>query len=185
MSDHKLKQFGIGKKYYDATLSKYELPDEDLKIISEWLKRGKGMFTFCGNPGIGKTYLCSAIINDLFKNPLGLLRYYNVNGLLQHLRSSIGDITKGDTVYELNRLCETEWFILDDLGSNLVSSDWQKEMIFNFVNTRYESELPTIITTNLNAEQIAKDYTPRLLSRLKDKSNLFMELWGPDKRLLS
>lgn len=60
--------------------------------------------------------------------------------------------------------------ILDDLGMEYQSkkSDWMKGQVDSIITYRYNEMKPTIITTNLNADQIIRRYDTRLFDRLRD-----------------
>jgi len=171
--------YGLSSKDSDATLSKLLQSEETIQTIFNFLKREKGIFTFSGNPGCGKTYLCKAIINDWIKDVYSC-RYMYIQDFLTKVKSVI--FKDWDCIQEIKDLCETKWFILDDLGANTTMTEWQKEMLLEFVNVRHESMLPTIITTNLTSKAL-RDLSPRMYSRLKDKTNVFVEISGVDKRL--
>ncbi len=43
--------------------------------------------------------------------------------------------------------------IIDDFGSELISN-WALEKLYKIVNNRYENELPIVITTKYNKEEL-------------------------------
>lgn len=162
---------------HGACLSTIEQSPENLEKILAWLKNERGIFTFSGNPGSGKTFLCKAIYNDWIEKSLEC-RFMYITEFFNSIRSVID---KGwDYSKEVHRLAEVKWFILDDLGASSMT-EWQKEVIEDFINARHESMLPTLITTNLSESEF-KRISPRIHSRLKDKSNLFISVLSEDKR---
>jgi DNA replication protein DnaC len=164
--------------YWEASLSKLILPEDITKIIFEWIKQPKDFLIFCGNPGVGKTYLCAAIVRDLLIAKLNF-RYFSEINFLSHLR---GQIEKDqDFQREIDRICETPFFILDDIGANRMN-DWQREVVFSFVDSRSQSTDPTIITSNLFLEDMKTTFGPRFYSRMKAKKNTIIELNWIDKR---
>lgn len=177
---HKIQLHGMGSRFEDATLANFELPNGNTEIIFDWLKREKGVLIFSGNPGIGKTHLCAAILNDWITDPYQC-RYYNIRSFLHRIKE---DIAKNwDYIQTVKSLCECKWFLLDDLGSNSTMTEWQKEVIFEFIDCRYESKLPTLITTNWTKQEIFDNLGKRISSRLKDSNNIIIELDWIDKRL--
>jgi len=54
--------------------------------------------------------------------------------------------------------------ILDDLGTQS-ATPWAKEKLYQIFNYRYNAELPTVITTSLEVEEL----DPRIRSRMLDK----------------
>jgi DNA replication protein DnaC len=72
--------------------------------------------------------------------------------------------------------------VLDDLGREKIS-DWTGETIYTLVNGRYESMLPTIVTSNLTGPELtANGYWP-VISRLAEGGAL-VEMAGPDHRIV-
>ena len=71
--------------------------------------------------------------------------------------------------------------VLDDLGREK-ATDWTAEIVYSIVNARYESMLPTVVTSNLTtAELSASAYWPAV-SRLAEDGEL-VRIEAPDRRL--
>lgn len=79
----------------------------------------------------------------------------------------------------------TDLLIIDDLGTEKVS-DNKIEELFNIINTRSLNQnhkiTKTIISTNLNAQELVNTYTMRIGSRLAG-SYRFLRFFGDDIRL--
>jgi DNA replication protein DnaC len=70
----------------------------------------------------------------------------------------------------LAKVRDRELVILDDLGMEYQSkkSDWMKGQVDSIITYRYNELKPTIITTNLGADQIIQRYDTRFFDRLRD-----------------
>lgn len=171
-----------GSRYAGASLSTItNLPGGVLETIAEWIKKPAGFLTLVGNPGCGKTYFCSAILENLPKQ-IRWVRGYKERDLLTRLRESISDTGKGDYVRHLQMLADDDLIIIDDLGSTGVT-DWRKEVIFEFIDFRYSIKKPTILTSNLSLDEIGRDYGWRVKSRLEAKENIVVDMFEcPDLR---
>src|ERR1700730_11498964 len=116
-----------------------------------------------GPPGCGKTHLAAAIANRQIE--LGTEVFFSVvPDLLDHLRATFGpgsDVSYDD-LFETVK--STPLLILDDLGTQS-STQWAQEKLFQILNHRYTTNLPTVITTN---EPLAK-LDERLRARLEDR----------------
>lgn len=132
------------------------------------------MLVVLGSPGTGKTYLCAALIGWAAPR-LNTLRSWREADLLGHLRDSIEKF--GDYSTTLKLALDDDFVIIDDIGSTPVN-DWRKEIIFNAIDMRYSSGLPTVVTSNLTRAQISERYEPRTASRLFAKENTVIDLFG-------
>ncbi len=168
----------FGSRFADACLSKVDFPGDVNNRILEWIKKDSDMLFFIGNPGLGKTYVCAAVFN-FWNSQKKNVRCMREKDLFSKLRQAIDN--GFDYGYENRRLAEADYVILDDLGSGTMT-DWQKEVLFDFVDCRYNSRMPTIITTNLFREDLAREFDKRFLSRLYNKQNAIIELNWIDRR---
>lgn len=181
-----LKDYGFASRFQSAHLSKLDLPDFVAQKIIQWNKNPKGILTLVGNPGIGKTYLCAAIINDRIEKKNFDNRYFRESNFYAEVKKvwALG----WDSYEEIKRLCEADLFILDDMlapyseveGQNI--SKCRQEMIMDAINLRWESEKPTLITSNLWESELKDQFPESFLSRLKDTSNTFIQCEYRDKR---
>ncbi len=115
-----------------------------------------------GPPGTGKTHLAVAAMHEY-----GLMKAYfwKVPELLDWLRNmAYGNEARWDLeklTYPYRR--HEFLLVLDDLGTEN-GTDWAHEQLYRILDSRYEYELPTIITTN----QPRKNLDARLLSRFDE-----------------
>ncbi len=163
----------------EACLSRVILPDNAIEKIVNWLHTPANLLVFCGNPGVGKTFLCAAIGKFLIEKKK-CFRCFNEKSFFAHLRAKIGE--NADSEWEIKRLCEVEYFILDDIGSGEGFTPWQKDQLFSLVDHRAASRKPTILTSNIFTVNMDKIFSQRFISRLKDKRNTLLEFNWIDKR---
>ena len=149
-----------------------------MKII-EWVKKPKNFLIFIGSPGIGKTHLCAALTERVMK--FESFRYYNEGQLLTKVRNSI-DQCGGDCITNLKSYIDDYFIMIDDVGSGKIN-EWREDMLFEAINYRYNSMLPTVITSNFNKQDFERNYHPRLASRLFSSENVVIDAseW-PDLR---
>lgn len=172
--------FCFGDDYKDAHMSRINQdPDVALQMLS-WMKSPFNIMYFCGNVGNGKTYFASAWYNML-REGMKNVRVFTDQTFFSHLMTCMSNGT--DPLWELARICECDYFILDDLGS-CKTSDWKAEILLEFINLRSSNNRPTLITSNLTKDAMRKEHHPRLTSRLFAAKNAYLEVNGPDRRLL-
>lgn len=170
----------FGERYVGASLSKIQLKEHDQRTVDKFLQEKRNFLVYCGNPGIGKTYFCSALIEWIVTN-FNTFRYWNESELLKRVRSSMQEFT-GDYLEALKLLIDDEIVIIDDIGSTGLN-EWRKEIIFDAIDERYNTMLPTIITSNFSKIEFEKLFHPRLSSRLFSNDNFIVEIHnGQDLR---
>ena len=128
----------------------------NLKNYSEKLLKGiekKGLI-LVGNNGVGKTHLACSIANKLIENGIPVI-YGTLINLLAELKNSY-DTDNNISEMEIIKLYENvDLLIIDDLGKEK-PSEWGLEKLFTIINSRYENNLPVIITTNYNQNSLVE-----------------------------
>jgi len=137
------------------------------------LKKGKKSLVLLGPPGTGKTYLCAALVDFVYRR-FGHPRYWKEAKLYAHLRDAIENTH--DYMLTLELCLDDNFVYIDDIGST-PPNDWRKEVLFNAIDIRYNMEKPTVFTSNLNKTQISQMYEPRIASRLFSSENTIITLW--------
>ena len=124
----------------------------------------EGWLVLCGASGCGKTHLAAAIVNRLVERGEAAL-FVVVPDLLDHLRAAYQPDAevKYDELFE--RVRSAPLLVLDDLGTQ-APTPWAQEKLFQIINHRFNTRLPTVVTTNMLPEQMDE----RLRTRLTDAS---------------
>lgn len=134
----------------------------------------------CGGPGLGKTFLSSAIANALIEKGRDVL-YVSCNALFPILEDMhFGREVQQRAEYIVKKINECELLILDDLGSEFVTQFTSSEL-FRIINNRLINGKKMIISTNLNRNMIAKTYNERIASRIAGNFSI-LEFLGEDIR---
>lgn len=165
-------------EHKEAHLSKIEQNPDIMISLFDWVKNPKNILFFFGNVGTGKSYFSSAFKNNLIEKKVNV-RAYSEQYFFSELKSTIQ--MDWDPLRRIKDICEAEYFILDDMGSSKMT-EWQKEMLSEFLDLRYSSGLPTLITSNLDKNSVRRDFTPRFYSRLFSQKNVIIEQDGYDRR---
>ena len=119
-----------------------------------------------GQVGSGKTFLACCIANTLIKADKTVL-FIAVPDLLDQIKATY-DMRNDTSVTEsdlLDTAKEVPLLILDDLGAHNYT-DWSRNKLFSIINHRLNYLLPTIITTNINLENLEQFLGDRTTSRL-------------------
>ena len=118
---------------------------------------------FYGETGLGKTHLSLSIAGEVINAGHSVLynSAQNIFNELQKERFGRGD---ADGRFE-PMVLECDLLVIDDLGAEF-STQFTNAALYNIINTRINSGLPTIISTNLNMKDLEERYTRRVSSRL-------------------
>lgn len=128
-------------------------------------KSDKGLY-ICGDLGVGKTYLCTALANSLVKNKKKVA-FVKVSNFFNQMKADV--INNSELVDKnINALKSSDYLILDDIGSEAVSAFVRDDILFRILDYRLENKLITIFTSNLNKDELLKHYQ----YDRKEKSNL-------------
>ncbi len=143
----------------------------------EYARKPEGWLLLLGGYGCGKTHLAAAIANVNVERGTPVL-FVTVPDLLDHLRAAFAP-TSAETYDErFEQVRTAPLLIMDDLGTEH-STSWAVEKLFQILNYRYMSRLPTVITTNHELEAL----DPRLRSRLADPDLVdIVTILAPDFR---
>ena len=153
--------YKMPKEISEASFKKIYKDDsnrlEAIKYLKEFYdnyckdKPCKGVYLH-GNFGCGKTYLISALFNELAKKNITSTIVYFPE-LLRSLKASFGN--KEDNYEERFDACkEAKLLLLDDIGAEKLS-DWARDEVLGVIlQYRMENNLPTFMTSNLSLKEL-------------------------------
>ena len=138
-----------------------------------------GLFMY-GKTGLGKTHLSLAIANEVLNKGYDVY-YGSIQSIMDKLEGEhFGRLPREDSIKEDILTCDL--LIIDDLGTEF-STQFTNAELYNIINSRMLSSLPTIISTNLEMEQVAEKYSQRVASRIMGSCDS-MYFCGKDIRQL-
>ena len=120
--------------------------------------------TFVGETGRGKSHLALGIGWHWLENNLGLVKYWQVETLLDDLRHGFrADTDERAQQFDdlLKRIKEVPLLILDDLGVEQ-STPWARAKLDEIIDYRYIRGEKTVLTTNLGPEKLQDRIASRL-----------------------
>lgn len=155
-----------------------------IQFVEEFNNPDTKNLLFTGNTGLGKTYMSNCIANELIKKGKNVL-YQTAPVLLETVIDSKMNKYKNssqDTFYK--NVLEADLLIIDDLGTECINSMKLSEL-FTILNTRLlnlnNRITKTIISTNLDINQIFRTYEERIGSRIAGFYKIFY-FFGNDLR---
>ena len=150
--------------YMKKRLQKYNFENvsdtyEDTFIINQLIKFAylsiksemkNGLIIF-GNIGYEKTYLAACIANKMIEqNKIALME--KSSSIIDRIKGSFNK--EGLSEMEIIELySNVDMLIIDDFGNENLSK-WALEKLYKIISNRYDNELPIVITTRYNKEQL-------------------------------
>ncbi|MGJ3237702.1 MAG: ATP-binding protein [Anaerolineae bacterium] len=133
------------------------------RIAYEYARQPMNWLLFTGKFGSGKTHLAASIAIER-RNAGDEVVMLTVPDLLDYLRATFAPDSNVTVDKLLMRLRDVPLLVLDDLG-NEASKPWAQEKLFQLLDHRYITRMPTVITTTKQMNEINQ----RLVSRLIDQ----------------
>lgn len=143
----------------NAKFSDIDISDKKRTKAIKWLtnfckeydinKKCKGLYLH-GNFGCGKTYLISALFNELKKKNIDTEIVYYPE-LLSSLKEDFDNY--GNT---MNYLKEVDILLIDDIGAEKVTEWSRDEILGTILQSRMNNYKTTFFTSNLNIEELER-----------------------------
>jgi DNA replication protein DnaC len=201
----------IPKRYEHCELSNFtaDFPGADHSValaqisasrfVQEFDPRdGRGLL-LVGGIGTGKTHLAVGILKEMIAARGSACLFCDYRELLKQIQNSYNDSVKATELQVLRPVFEAEVLVLDELGA-VKPSEWVWDTVSLILNTRYNDNRTTIITTNFADEpaaSVARTLSParaaareetlgdrigeRMRSRLHEMCRI-VKMDGPDFR---
>lgn len=154
--------FDIPREIKEAKIKDIHTDDKNRQEVIKWIlsyikdyknnKINKGLFLH-GNFGCGKTYLISALFNELAK--------YNVKSVivywpeyLRSLKTCYSSSSSDEFKDKFNEVKYAKLLLIDDLGAEAVTTWNRDEILGTILQYRMQEGLPTFITSNLDINEL-------------------------------
>ncbi len=117
------------------------------KFAHEYDPRDGMGLLIIGKIGTGKTHLAVGIIKELILNKGIACLFCDYRELLKEIQNSYNTTVQTTELDVLRPVFETEVLVLDELGA-VKPTEWVWDTVSLILNTRYNNNRTTIITTN-------------------------------------
>jgi DNA replication protein DnaC len=107
-----------------------------------------------GKIGTGKTHLAVGIIKELILSKGIPCLFYDYRELLKQIQNSYNDSVRATELDVLRPVFDAEVLALDELGA-VKPTEWAWDTVSLILNTRYNNNRTTIITTNFEDQAAA------------------------------
>src|SRR5690349_17238536 len=146
----------IPKRYEHCELSNFDFdgPHRGLfharmaacKFVEEYPVDTTGLLLI-GAIGVGKTHLAVGMIKELILSKGIPCLFYDYRELLKQIQNSYNASVQATELDVLRPVFETEVLVLDELGA-VKPTEWVWDTVSLILNTRYNDNRTTVITTN-------------------------------------
>lgn len=186
----------LGDEYQDATFEKSEITSDEFakiyarcekycQVADKVLEKGHGIYLH-GDPGTGKTHLTACMANALLAQGRPVL-FTSMGEISKAIRATFDK--KGETEQEfMKKLTNIDFLIIDDFGTERLTKDdqdlWLQEKVFDIINSRYNNNKPTIITSNHSLQEMmtTRGLSSKTADRIRQKC-VTLELKGKSYRV--
>ena len=152
--------FDMPKEIKNARMHDIYTKDKNRYPVIKWIKefieatnkgeKTKGLY-LNGSFGCGKTYLLSAMLNELAKNGQKVAIIYYPE-FLRSLKETFSD---GEEYRrKFNYIKKVDILLLDDIGAETVTEWSRDEVLGTILQYRMEENLPTFFTSNLTIDEL-------------------------------
>ena len=168
LENQNFSKFNINYYSNEANPDKYKSnlsPRENIlkirKICDKFIEKfddpNENNLLFCGNSGLGKTFLSSCIANEMIKKGKTVL-YQTAPIMLDNIIDYKFGKTSNNIVSTINSV---DLLIIDDLGTE-TKNNLKITELFNIINSRLLNQnntiTKTIISTNLSLQELYNNY---------------------------
>lgn len=163
-SQDKLRAWHMATGYVDAFAENFEV--------------GRSMMLL-GQVGTGKTHLATGILQQVIRNfgSQGLIgSYTTAGGIIRSVKDTFGNRDRSESaVYA--ELVSPHLLVIDEIGVQH-GTDFERTVLFEVINVRYEQRKPTIIVSNLGMNDLRQCLGDRAVDRLREGGLAVLFRWA-------
>lgn len=193
-TEERLRNLRLPPRYKNCSFSSFETTEASAPFsnaVSKWasnidkrMEDGMGLYIH-GKTGLGKTHLAVAALKEaVTKHELsGLFLSYDIYVEMVHdARNNDNELPDmyGDAnlLKYLRRVYDV--VVIDNLNADRLT-DYMAKTVSSMIESRYDMQLPTIFTTDINPDKLSSLYTSRVQSIIRESCYL-IHITGDDYR---
>lgn len=173
---NRIGQAGIPERFSDRSFDNFVAASEGQQRALRFCRNYADNFDavrksgrsamFIGKPGTGKTHLACAIGLQVMRANRTVL-FATVMRALRRVKNSWAKGAEESEGQAIATLTAPDLLILDEVGVQF-GTEFERHMLFDILNERYERRLPTILMSNLPVEQASDYLGERIIDRLRE-----------------
>ena len=177
----KIGSAAIPERFKDRTLDSYvaktsgqkkalAFAKEYAENFDQVIKTGRSAI-FVGKVGTGKTHLAVGIALSIMQQQRSPV-FVTVQRLIRRVKDSWR--TKEETESDvIDAFASPDLLILDEVGVQF-GSEFEKQLLFDVLNERYEKLKPSILLSNIPSEQLSDYLGERVMDRLRENGGVLI-----------
>lgn len=171
-----LKHSGIPERFISKTLDVYDVKSAGQKRALDFateyavnfadvLKTGRSVI-LCGLPGTGKTHIAIGVGLHVINHGHSVV-FATVQRIMRRFKESWRKDSEDTETQVMEDLTAPDLLIIDEIGVQF-GSEFEKNAMFDILNTRYENRRPTIMLSNLTQKEVNAFLGDRIFDRLRE-----------------
>lgn len=171
-----LGEAGIPARFRTRTLGSYVATNKGqesaLRFATQYAndfsnvqKTGRSAI-FCGKPGTGKTHLSVGIGLEVMKDG-GTVLFTTVQRMMRRVKDAWRKDSSESESMVVDLFSSPDLLIVDEIGVQF-GSEFEKNMMFDILNERYECSRPTLLLSNLTPSEVKTFLGERIFDRLRE-----------------
>lgn len=173
----KIGQSGIPERFHDRTLDTFVATTDKqrraLAFAQEYatefdqvLQTGRSAL-FVGKPGTGKTHLACGIGLHVMREQNRTVLFTTVMRAIRRVKDSWRRDSRETESQAIETLVAPDLLILDEVGVQF-GTEFERNILFDVLNERYEKRRPTILMSNLAVADVTTFLGERIMDRLRE-----------------
>ena len=122
---------------------------------------------FVGKPGTGKTHLAAGIGLQVMREQNRTVLFTTVMRAIRRVKDSWAKGSEETESQAVALLASTDLLILDEVGVQF-GSEFERNILFDVLNERYEKRRPSILLSNLDTAEVTAYLGERVVDRIRE-----------------
>ena len=173
----KIGQSGIPDRFHDRTLQNFIANAERQRSalafaqayateFDQVMKIGRSAL-FVGKPGTGKTHLACGIGLQIMREQNRTVLFSTVMRAIRRIKDTWAKGSHESESQAIETLVAPDLLILDEVVVQF-GTDFEKNILFDVLNERYEKRRPTILMSNLAVNEVTAYLGERIIDRIRE-----------------
>lgn len=173
----KIGQSGIPERFHERTLENFRAENDAQRYahafakgyadnFAQVLKTGRSAM-FIGKPGTGKTHLAAGIGMQIMREQHRTVLFTTVMRAVRRVKDSWGRDSRETEGQAVAAMVFPDLLILDEVGVQF-GTEFERNIMFDVLNERYERRRPVLLLSNLPKEEVAGYLGERIIDRLRE-----------------